>query len=146
MKNLYFFLAITIMTALSASCHAQKMMTNINDAKKLEDNKKQFVGKPLSNLLKEIGPSIKYYFGNPDNRGESIVGTNFKFYFISKSDYEKTNKKIKHPISIGVSFMIEPNNKRKPVPIGGTEEAWTEKETKEYGDMIIINVWVSGKD
>ena len=51
----------------ATSCYGQKMVQNKSEAKNLEINKEQFIGKPLKSLLKEISPKIKYVFGHPEN-------------------------------------------------------------------------------
>ncbi len=139
-----FFLAIFFTILIGTSCRAQKMMNSVNDAIKLQDNKRQFIGKLFKKLLNQITPEIKYYYGNPDNKGESIAGTCIKFYFVSKEDYKKVNEDINKPTGILVCFKLEPKNNREPIPIGGRD--WTGTETKEYGDMIVTNIYVTGKD
>lgn len=64
------------------SCNAQKMMRTINDAKKLQINKNEFVGKPFSKLLGQIKPEIKFAYGTPGNK-ELVagIGTLIKIYF-----------------------------------------------------------------
>lgn len=63
------------------------MMVTVNDAIKLEDNKQQFIGKPLSALLNQIRPQIKYGYGNPDNKWKGEVT-----FFINKEEYIKKNE------------------------------------------------------
>ncbi|MEO6070192.1 MAG: hypothetical protein ABIN57_03770 [Chitinophagaceae bacterium] len=120
------------------------MVQKASDAKKLEINKGQFIGKPLKVLLAQIGPEIKFVYGNPENNGESIAGTNIKFYFSSKDEYWKKTKGKQKPIGILITFQLEPNNTHKAIPIGGIK--WTEELAKEYGDMIISRIYVSGEN
>ena len=55
MKN-YFFIFILINAF--TTCQAQKMMRTVNDAVKLENNKQQFIGKPLKVLLDQDRKSV----------------------------------------------------------------------------------------
>ncbi|OJU26876.1 MAG: hypothetical protein BGN92_13215 [Sphingobacteriales bacterium 41-5] len=146
MKKLYFLFIVTIITNVSASCHAQKMMASVNDAIKLENSKQQFIGKPLKVLLDQIGPQIKFVIGNPDNQSfHATEGTFLRFHFIDKSDFVKRKAKNDIATMITVNFKIEPDNTRKHLPIEGILK-WTDAETKEYGDMIIVAIRVKGKD
>ena len=134
-----FFLAIT-------SCNTQRLVLKVNDTKKLETNKGDFIGKPLKNVLSEIKPKIKFVYGIPENTSaEAIGGTYFTFYFVDKEDGKKRINVNDIPTQITIRFKLEKLNNRKPLPKEGLTK-WTEKETKEYGDMIIQNIYVSGEN
>ena len=143
MKSLFKFFSILLL-AINSSCHTQQMVKKTSDAKKLEINQDKFVGKPLKLLLDQIAPEIKFVYGNPDNTWAGAVGgTYLRFHFFSRDEYgEKLNKNEK-PLGIVVSFRLDPNNKHKPLPKGGLTK-WTKEQTKEYGDMIIMKVQVTG--
>jgi hypothetical protein len=98
---------------LTTACHAQKMVETPSDAYKLQTNKDKFVGKPFSFLLAQIKPPPKYVYGNPSNKGESIVGTNIKFFFYSKESYWKQIRAKQNPIGVLVTFRPEPDNLHK---------------------------------
>ncbi|MDQ6610491.1 MAG: hypothetical protein M3Y85_11800 [Bacteroidota bacterium] len=144
MKHFIKILFIVIISSTTGCCYAQKMVTKIRDAKKLEINKEQFIGKPLKFLIDQIGPKIKFAYGNPNNKGESIIGTNIKFYFADETEYWKRHKENQTPTAILVTFKLEPNNTRKPIPVGGVK--WTAELANEYGDMIISRIYVSGEN
>lgn len=128
------------------SCNTQRLVVKVNDAKKLETYKDNFIGKPLKNLLAEIKPEIKFLYGNPENTWrEATGGTYFTFYFLSKEEVKKRFSPNNKPTRIFVQFQLEPINKRKLLPNGSLSK-WTKKETKEYGDMIIMNIRVSGEN
>jgi hypothetical protein len=143
MKQLFNIFLVVFLFVIT-SCNTQKLVVKVNDAKKIETNKDKFIGKPLKKVLSQIKPKIKYVYGIPENTSaEAIGGTYFTFYFVDKEDILKRfNNK---PTSITVQFQLEPTNNRRPLPKGGIKE-WTKKETKEYGDMIIQNIYVSGEN
>ena len=145
MKRLLFYSFILIALTIS-SCNTQKIVSTINDAKKLEIYKNDFIDKPLSKVLSEIKPQIKFAYGNPENRSsESIGGTYMTFYFANKEENKKRVSAKDIPTRITIQFQLENTNNRRPFPKDGLTK-WTKKETKEYGDMIILNIRVSGEN
>jgi hypothetical protein len=143
MKAFFPFLFIVLVLSTTC-CHAQKIVKKITDAKKLETNMQQFVGKPLKDLLAQIEPDLKYAYGNPEEKGESIAGTNIKFFFTDQAEYRKRQKLKQKPTGILVTFQTDPNNKVKPLPVGGT--AWTKALAKEYENLIILRIYVTGEN
>jgi len=143
MKQLFNIFFTAFLLAIT-SCNTQRLVVKVNDAKKLEANKDNFIGKPLKNVLSQIKPKIKYVFGNPQNTlAGGIGGTYFTFHFVDKEEMKKRfNNK---PTRITLKFQLEKTNNRRPFPEGGINE-WTKKETKEYGDMLIINIYVGGEN
>ena len=145
MKQLFNIFCAAFLLAIT-SCNTQKLVLKVNDAKKLEANKDNFIGKPLKKVLSEIKPKIKYVYGIPENTSaEAIGGTYFTFYFVDKEDGKKRINVNDIPTQITIRFKLEKLNNRKPLPKEGLTK-WTEKETKEYGDMIIQNIYVSGEN
>ena len=141
MKSTIFFAAFLLAIT---SCNTQRLVLKVNDAKKLVDNKDNFIGKPLKNVLSQIKPNIKFVHGNPENNSGHITGgTYFTFYFVDKEEVIKRFNN--EPTRITLNFQLEKTNNRRPFPKGGIKE-WTKKETKEYGDMIIININVGGEN
>ena len=142
----FLFLPYAVFILGITSCNTQRLVVKVNDAKKLETNKDNFIGKPLKNLLSEIKPQIKFVYGNPENNtGHSTGGTYFSFYFVTKEVGKERIGKKNIPTRITINFQLEQKNTRKPVPLGGLMK-WTKKETDEYGDMIIMNIRVSGEN
>lgn len=140
------FYLVIVFLFFATSCCAQKLVQKTSDAKKIEINKDRFIGKPLKELLAEIEPQIKFVYGNPENKWAGAVGgTYFKFHFVNKEDYEKSLKKNKTPIGIVITFQLETDSNRMPLPKGGLKE-WTTEQTKEYGDMIITKIRVIGEE
>ena len=141
-----FIILSTALLLAITSCNTPRLVANVNDAKKLETYKDNFIGKPLKKVLSEIKPKIKFVYGNPENNSpEAIGGTYFTFYFVTKEEGKKRLSVKDTPTGITVQFQLEPKNNRKPLPKEGLQE-WTIEETKEYGDMIIVSIRVSGNN
>lgn len=122
------------------SCSAQKMVLYPSEAAKLQENQKQFVGKPLRDMLAQIKPPIKFVYGNPDNKwGQTTGGTSMTFYFVDSEEYKNTQR----AVGIRVTFKLEPDNKRKSIPKKGLT-TWGDEQLRDYGDMIILKIYVSG--
>lgn len=128
-------------TAITVSCYSQQMVQSQQDAKKLEINKEQFIGKPLKDLLKEIKPKIKTALGAP---GSSELPSFFNFYFTAKKDYDKYRAKNKFPLTIKVyvkgTFEWDKRGKTKDNWLD-----WTKQDEERYGDLIIADVKVYNK-
>ena len=128
------------------SCNTQRLVVKVNDAKKLETNKDYFIGKQLKNFLSEIKPAIRFVYGNPENTSARATGgTYLVFNFDNKEEGNKRLSAKETPTRIMVQFQLEPTNNRRPLPKDGIKE-WTNQETKEYGDMIIMSIRVSGEN
>lgn len=139
---LTFLIPAMLVTISGTSCYGQKMVRKVSDAKKLETNQEQFIGKPLKTLLEDIGLTIKFVYGNPENTWAGATGgTYLKFHFVDRNEYGKMRVKNEAPTAIIVNFQLEPKNTRKPLPKEGLKE-WTAEDTKEYGDMIITKIRV----
>lgn len=134
---------ITLLFLIS-SCNAQ-LVKSIQDSKKLMTHKEEFVGKSFKYLLNNIRPDIKYIYGKPDNERPSASGTYITLFFIPKGNFRDSLKNEKRPTSISVTFQFEENSKRKHIPVGGID---TTKEylMKEYGDMIVTRIYVTGEN
>lgn len=138
-------LFVTILFTLSA-CHTQRLVENINDAEKLKTHKNEFIGHPLNKVLSQIKPKIRFVHGNPENKSGHVTGgTRLIFYFVSREVGRERTGKNDPPTHITINFRLESENNRKPLPKEGLAK-WTKKESKEYGDMIVQNIYVSGKN
>jgi hypothetical protein len=97
-------------------------------------------------VLSQIKPKIKFVHGNPENNsGHVSGGTRLTFYFVSREVGRERTGKNDNPTHITINFRLESENNRKPLPKEGLTK-WTKKESKEYGDMIVQNIFVSGKN
>lgn len=136
------FLLLTAFMASMISCHAQKLIMKSTDAPKLNEVKEQFIGKPLKDLLSEIKPQIKTALGNPEEASASRLA-NISFLFVNKDEYLEMKKNGLTPVSIVVSLKRFDN---KSYPQLAPNQAWTDKQTSIYGDMIILRLGVLGED
>ena len=134
-----------LLILLASSCQRQKIMKSIPEAENLVINQHKFIGKPLRILLVEIKPDIKFVYGEPENTsGRTLGETYLVFTFVDKEAGKKRlNGETRTRIT--VQFQLEPKNTRKPLPKEGLAK-WTKIETKEYGDMIVLSIRVSGKN
>lgn len=138
MKLIYRIFFCTLLIAVISSCQAQKMVQKTSDAKKLEINKNQFIGKPLSILLKEIAPKIETALGSP---GTNERAGYFNFYFASKAEYDKYRAKEKFPLTIKVYIKDSFEWNRR----GKTKDSWlnwTKEDEEKYGSLIIADLKV----
>lgn len=146
MKNLHKTLSVIIILFSCMAC-SQTTMKSLSDAKFLEINKENFIGKPLSYLLQNVKVEIKSIIPTPNKNHDEV--NRISFLFVSKSSYKNsTSKKIsERPIRITVNFnqngdlLGERCTYDKP---GCTE--WTKQDEKNLGDLIIYDISVSGNN
>lgn len=145
MKYLLNIFSVIMLIAICA-CNTKKLVESIDDMEKLENNKRDFIGHPLHKLLSQVKPKIMFVHGNPENKSSHQTGgTYLVFYFVSRQVGRERTGKNDPPTHVTINFQLEQNNTRKPLPKEGLTK-WTKKESKEYGDMIIQNIFVSGKN
>lgn len=118
------------------------MVQRKTDAKKLEINEKEFTGKPLKVLLLQIGVPIKSAIGNPDEIS-THQNTFITFYFVDKKEGWKLVSSSQRPIAIDV-ILQKTDGKNYPPIIPAN--SWTDEHTKEYSDMIVLRIRVSGEN
>ena len=138
MKILLKIFTIVFLLAITTSCHSQKIVQKTSDAKKLESNKSQFIGRPLKDLLKEIKPKIETALGSP---GTSEQAGFFNFYFTPKAEYDKYRAENKFPLTIKVyikeSFDWNRKEKTKDDWLN-----WTKEDEEKYGNLTIVDIKV----
>ena len=144
--KIFYNIFLAAFTLAVTSCNTQRLVVKVNDAKKLEINKDNFIGKPLKNLLSEIKPTIRFVYGEPENTSARTFGeTYLVFYFVTKEVAKKRFGAKETPTRITVQFQLEPENVRKPILKEGLTK-WTKNETKAYGDMIVLSIRVTGEN
>ena len=114
------------------------MVQETSDAKKLEINKVQFIGKPLKDLLEEIKPKIETALGSPGSNEQAGF---FNFYFAPKAEYDKYRAENKFPLTIKVYIKESFDWNRK----GKTKEDWlnwTKEDEEKYGNLAISDIKV----
>ncbi|MDO5616608.1 MAG: hypothetical protein Q4G16_10480 [Cruoricaptor ignavus] len=126
---------------------AQTTMKSVNDAKKIELNKKEFIGKPLSYLLSKMSVEIKSVLPVPNKNKSEINRVIIRY--ISDYEYRKTSSKEieDRPTQLTVVFnqnwglsgeickSIYPNCIN-----------WTKEDEKNLGDLIVYDIYVLGKN
>jgi outer membrane protein W len=143
-QHFYIFFIFSLFSIIA--CNTERLVTKVQDAKKLEISKGSFIGMPLKRVLNQIKPEIKFAYGNPENTSaEAIGGTYFTFYFVDKEEGKSRVSVKDTPTRITIQFRLEPKNKSEPLPKYGLK-GWTKEETKKYGDMMVIDIRVSGEN
>lgn len=146
MKNLSKILVLITFLIFNFSC-AQTTMRRVNDARKIETNKKEFIGKPLSYLLSKINVEIKSVLPVPNKNRKEI--NRLYLRFVNNADFQKTNSKAMKDRPTQLTIVFNQNwgldgktCKSAEVSCGG----WTKEDEKNLGDLIIYDVYVVGKD
>ncbi|MGI8584699.1 MAG: hypothetical protein ACR2KX_21125 [Chitinophagaceae bacterium] len=119
-------------------------MKTLNDAQKIKANEKQFINKPLKDLLKEIKPQIKRVTANPSKNIQSSVGY-FIFNFVDSKQKDSLRAKEKIPVTIVVyvsEYFDWDFQKRKK----GKEFVWTKEDEEKYGDLTVVGLRVYGEN
>ncbi len=142
MKILLKIFTIVFLLVITASCHSQKMVQKTSDAKKLEINKNQFIGKPLNVLLKEVGPKIETVLGSP---GSSERPGFFNFYFTPKAEYDQYRAQEKFPLTIKV-YIKESFEWNKKGKTSDDWLKWTKDDEEKYGNLIVSDIKVYNED
>ncbi len=103
MKNLYkIFLILTFLWSYNTYAQ-QTYLRSIENAKKLETNKKEFVGKPLKYFLKHIKLEIKSIVPAPNKNLKEV--NRLSFLFVPYLDYRNNPNNISEkPTRITVIF------------------------------------------
>ncbi|RKR10058.1 hypothetical protein C8C83_1726 [Flavobacterium sp. 90] len=134
MKNTLKF--IIILLSLCYNTYGQQMVQKTDDVYRLEDNKDQFINKPLKDLLKQIKPEIKT--ANPLKSEVSFV---FGFRWTTLVQQRKREGSIADRVTllVYVKQFIQWNWNEKTI---GNEIAWTQQDLNKYGDLIVIDIEV----
>jgi len=132
---LTFFVFVTVI-----SCKAQMVQT-VDDAKKLEINQDKFVGKPLSNLLRQIKPEIKRALILPEVGANSYI----VFNFLDNSEYNKYKANGKTPLTIRLYIKGPFKSYALDKPIENRYD-WTKDDEQKYKDLIVTGIRVYGEN
>lgn len=145
MSNFFKILVILTLHVVYFSC-AQTTMEVISDAKKIQSNKKEFIGKPLNYLLHNIKLEIKSVVPAP-NKNQNEVNR-ISFIFVPYDVYQKTSEYIQdRPTRITVVFNQNSDlvgERCTNVQKGCT--TWTKEDEKVLGDLIVYDLYVLGKN
>lgn len=145
MNNLYKILLVLVLLIVNFSC-AQTTMKTVSDAKKIQTNKKEFIGKPLSFLLKNINLEIKSVVPAPNKNRNEI--NRISFIFVPYETYKKTKGSLQDkPTRITVMFNQNSDlvgEKCTYNKIGCT--SWTKEDERNLGDLIVYDIYILGKN
>lgn len=125
----------------------QTTMRSVNEVKKIEINKKEFIGKPLSYLLSKIDMEVKSILAYPNKKITEINRITFRY--VTDYEYRKTStKEIKgRPTQLTVVFNQNWDFLGEKCMTSNLEcTKWTKEDEKNLGDLIIYDIYVLGKD
>lgn len=146
MKNLIKTLALISLLIFNHSC-AQTTMKSVADAKNIEINKKEFVGKPLSYLVSKMDVEVKSIKAFPNKNANEVNRITFRY--VTNYEYKKTStKEIKdRPTQLTIVFNQnwEMSGERCMTSNPKCVE-WTKEDEKNLGDLIVYDIYVLGKD
>lgn len=145
MKKLLKTFAIASLLITNMAC-AQTFVKSVNDAKKLEINKKEFVGKSLNYFLKHVNIDIKSVRPTPNKNLNEI--NRISFLFVPYNNYRNDSRDItQKPTSVTVVFNQNSDlvGERCRFDIPGCTE-WTKNDQKNIGNLIVDDIYVNGKN
>lgn len=134
MKNTLKIFAI-VFFLINYSSKAQMVQTT-KDVCLLKTNEKQFVNKPLKDLLKEIKPEIKTADGNI---GEGYQY--FSFRFRTSEQWKKNEGDWEDRVALYV-YVKEPIDWKYAKRPKGNELLWTKEDAEKYGNLIVVLIKV----
>jgi hypothetical protein len=134
MKNTLKIFALLFLL-INNSCKAQMVQTT-KDVYLLKTNEKQFINKPLKNLLKEIKPEIKTGAGNIEEGYQF-----FSFRFRTMEQGRKNEGNWEDRVSLYV-YLKEPIDWKWEKRPKGKEILWTKEDAEKYGNLTVIRIKV----
>lgn len=146
MKNLFKSLSLMSFLVFNLSC-AQTTMRKITDAKKIEINKKEFIGKPLSYLLSKMDVEIKSVLPVPNKNKKEI--NRLIIRYVTYNDYRKTNSKDINDRPTQLTVVFNQNWEmfgEKCMTSNPKCTEWTQVDEKNLGNLIVYDIYVLGKD
>jgi hypothetical protein len=126
------------------SCCAQKMMQTLNDVQKLKVNESSFIDKPLSTLLREIGPEIKMVSANPSTSNQTRLGY-LIFRFVDAKKYDSIKIKGKYPLQITV-YVKEPFEWDYKNRSTQTKFLWAKEDSERLSNLTVVAIRVYGEN
>lgn len=114
-------------------------MPTVYDAQKLKDNDSLFLDKPLSALLKEIGPEIVTVSTSSHRAHNALSYLIFKF--IRREEQGRYNLAGKRSLSILV-FVKENFDWDKP---RDKMMQWTKEDAERLGHLTIVRIGIVGE-
>ncbi len=146
MKNLIKTLTLISFLIFNLSC-AQTTMKKVADAKKMELNKKEFIGKPLNYLLSKMDVEIKSIKAFPNKNVNQVNRITFRY--VTNYEYRKTSsKEIKNrPTQLTVVFNQNWDFAGEKCMTSNPKcVEWIKEDEKNLGNLIVYDIYVLGKD
>ncbi|MEC5394753.1 hypothetical protein [Bergeyella sp. RCAD1439] len=148
MKHLLKTTVLLCLCLLNYACAQQLKIKEPSETRKLEINKKDFIGKPLSQLLATIKVPIKSVQATPNKNKNEV--NRLRFRYITYDEYRKTwGKEIEdRPTQLVVVFNQnwELNGERCFVKENPQCAEWLPEDEKNLGDLIIYDIYVLGRN
>ncbi|MDB5200247.1 MAG: hypothetical protein JWO92_2210 [Chitinophagaceae bacterium] len=136
------FIVFILLFVFNSSSIGQQMVQTPKEAKILEENESEFIGKTLNDLFKEIKPQINLVLARP---GWAEAASTFTFFFTSKKEFNQFRLKDKWPLHVRVyiqgTFEWERHNRTQDNYLD-----WTKDDKKRYGNLIIGAIRVFNGD
>lgn len=143
MKFTFKFL-IVLCVFISALFLAQTSKKTLDSAKKIIENKNDFIGKPLSYLLKNIKGDIMSVIPFPNKNLKEV--NRIGFLFVSSEEYRKSPSNYSEkPLRITAIFNQNWDFVGEPCRYYMDCAQWTKEDVKTLGDLIIYDIYVTGK-
>lgn len=145
MKKILKIFYLVVLFMFQFSC-AQIKIKKEQDARKIENVKQMYIGKPLKYLLRDLKMPIKSVMPAPNKKIKEI--NRISFLFVSYDEYRNDRRNVSEkPTRITVEFNQNWDLKgdRCRYDIVGCIQ-WTKEDEGNLGDLIIHNIDVVGKD
>jgi hypothetical protein len=133
-KSIPFFFLIVI----RFPSYGQQMVQTPMDAFLVCQRDDEFIGKPLTTLLKEIKPPIKMVYAR---EGSTEQAPMFSFFFTSRQGFDKQRRKGKLPLRITV-YLKEAFKWKEWVKDHYWD--WLKEDEGKYGNLTIAAIRVAG--
>ena len=146
MGNIFKTLLIGLSFIANTSCAQTLKMKTASDAKKLELNKKEFIGKRLSFLLERIDLPIKSVIPVPNKNLKQI--NRLSILFVDQETYKNAKGELpEKPTRIAVTFNQNWDLLGERCAYDKPDcTKWTKEDEKNLGDLIVYDIYVLGKD
>lgn len=145
MKKIVKIFYLVVIFIFQFSC-AQIKIKKVQDARKIENVKQMYIGKPLKYFLGHLKMPIKSVIPAPNKKIKEI--NRISFLFVSHDEYRNNRRNVSEkPTRITVEFNQNWNleGDRCRYDIKGCTE-WTKEDEQNLGDLIVYDIYVLGKD
>ena len=138
----YIILTATFLIVFVNCLFSQQLVNTVNDLYKLNENKQNFMNKPLNELLKEIKPAIKMVYGQSEENTNLKHGY-IRFKFVTRNEDQSLKREGKMPPTLLV-YVKERFTWDLQTRQNGKEFLWTNEDLVKYGNLTVIDIRVYG--